>query len=160
MSIVDKIDAYSGTNVLSKNIEDALSKLPDGAISTESLNLVLDVDIADDTDLLGKVVSDLQSNIKIWNDQITGHLKYVTEYTEFSGDPDEQEGHYIALHASVTNVDGATVKINNQTLDSDGIIILILNKAFPKVIVEASKEGYRTVRKQYTMNSITLEPKA
>ena len=160
MSIVDKIDAYSGTEVLSKNIEDALSKLPDGAISTKTLNLVLDADIANDTDLLGKTVGDLQKNIRVWNDQITGHLKYVSDYTGFSDDPDEQEGHYIALHASVTNVDGATVKINNQTLDSDGLIILIVNKAFPKVIVEASKEGYRTVKKQYTMDSITLGPKA
>ena len=160
MSIVDKIDAYSGTEVLSKNIEDAVSKLPNGAIKTEALDVVLDVDIAADTDLFGKVVGDLQENIRVWNDQITGHLKYVTGYTGFSGNPDEQKGNYIALHASVTNVEDATIKINGTTLDEDGLIVLIVNKAFPKVIVEVTKEGYRPVRKQYTMNSITLAPEA
>lgn len=160
MSIVDKIDAYSGTEVLSKNIEDAVSKLPNGAIKAEALDVVLDVDIAADEDLLGKVVSDLQENVRVWNDQITGHLKYVTGYTGFSGDPDEQKGNYIALHVSVANVEGATIKVNNTVLDEDGLIVLIVNKAFPKVVIEASKEGYRTVKKQYTMNSITLAPEA
>lgn len=158
MSIVDKIDAYSGTQVLSKNIEDAVRKLPNGAISTEDLNIVLDVDIDPEEDLLGKVVGDLQENVKVWDDQITGHLKYVKNYTQFSGDPAEQKGNYIALHAKVTNVEGATIKINNQTLDEDGIIILIIKNAFPKVVVEASKEGYRTMKKMYRMNYLTLAP--
>lgn len=83
----------------------------------------------DDTvDLLGKTVSDLQTNVVISNGAATGTLKYVDDYTGFSGDVSEQSGNYIALVAE--SVAGATITAEliggihgPVTLDSDGILI-------------------------------------
>ena len=58
----------------------------------------MDDTIPDGVSLLGKELSDLQSGVSVGQDAIAGTLKYVTGYTGFSGDPAEQEGHYLALH--------------------------------------------------------------
>ncbi len=101
-----------------------------------SYDMFLDVDteIAADFDLLGKVISDLQSDIEISMGAISGTLKHVTEYTGFSGDPAEQSGNYLALH--ITNNFDKPIVVEliggfhgPVTLDADGIIILrIANK--------------------------------
>lgn len=99
------------------------------------LSLSIDTDISADTDLLGKVVGDLQSNITHQYGGVKGTLKYVTGYTGFSPDPTEQSGNYICLHA--TAVDGATItakyvggrRTDTITLDADGLLIIhVTNK--------------------------------
>ena len=49
------------------------------------------------TTVLGELVSDLQSNVAVGADAITGTLKYVEGYTEFSSDPELQDGNFLAL---------------------------------------------------------------
>ena len=92
--------------------------------------LSIDADISAGTDLLGKHAADLQSGVIIGDSQIVGTLKYVSDYTGFSGNPDEQTGNYIALHcASSETVDSLSVEVINGTvghpvtLDSDGIAV-------------------------------------
>ena len=81
--------------------------------------------------LLGKLASDLQANVTISGDVISGQLKYVTGYTGFSGNPAEQEGNYLALRVGgVDPSDTVTVELlggtvgHPVTLDSDRNIVL------------------------------------
>lgn len=108
--------------------------------------LTVDVTIDADEDLLGKKVAQLQNNIAIANGEITGELYYVTGYTGFwPSRPDMQEGNYIALHASVPEVSGCTIKCKLTdwvTLDADGIVVLrIRDKDTQTITFCAEKEG-------------------
>lgn len=122
--------------------------------------LTLDTDIAADEDLFGLTVSDLQSNVAISGNAITGTLHYIDDYsTAFSGD--EAEGNYLAIHASVPDVDDVTITVkvtNPVTLDADGICVCrIRDKSTQTITVVASKEGYASVTKVYTLSGLTCE---
>lgn len=74
--------------------------------------------------------SELQSDLVISLGEATGKLKYVTGYTGFSGNPEEQSGNYIALKVNGVP-EGATVKYQKVggsaepvTLDSDLNIVI------------------------------------
>lgn len=87
----------------------------------------VDADIADSVDLLGKKASDLQKGVFIVDGKIYGTLKYVTDYTGFSSNPNEQQGYYLALHYECDGADA--IKVNGVTVDpSDGLHILIIKK--------------------------------
>lgn len=122
--------------------------------------LELDVDISASTDLLGKTVDDLQENIVVGDSAITGTLKYVTGYTGWSSNPAEQEGNYLAIHASVPEVDGVTITATltqeNLVDPADGLIVLrVTNKNIPLVLT-AKKEGYADVVKNFSLTGLTL----
>lgn len=119
--------------------------------------MTVDAAIPSTLDLLGLNVEDLQENISIGDDNvISGTLKYVTNYTGFSSNIAEQQGNYLALHFNAPNVDGVTLSVNGSTLDSDGIIVLIVDSNTKKVRVTASKAGYPDVTKTYTLTGLTL----
>ena len=124
------------------------------------MSLSVDTDIPADKDLFGKVIGDLQSGITIGDDGITGTLKYVSDYTGFSGDASLQSGNFLVLH-STTNHDGATITVtvtNPVTLDDDGIVVLrVADKDTQTVTISVSKEGYETVTKAYSLSGLTCE---
>ena len=108
-------------------------------------------------------MTDLQENVTVGDTGITGTLKYVTDYTDFSGNVEEQSGNYLALHCG-TNIeaDSITVELINGTvghpvtLDSDGLIILrISDKDTQSVRVVATKDGEKAV-KTYSLTGLTL----
>ena len=118
-----------------------LKQMVDEYVATQNNELAaytVDADIADSVDLLGKKASDLQEGVFIVDGKVFGTLKYVTEYTGFSGLPEEQEGYYLALHYECEDAD--SIKVNGVTLDEDGIHILIIKKKGGKVRVEVSKD--------------------
>lgn len=124
--------------------------------------LTVDTTIGSDTDLLGKVVADLQDDIEITDRKITGNINYVDDYTGFSSLEEEQSGHYIALRASVPDVNGVTIKAKTSrlvTLDSDGILVLRFknDKTYPITFI-AEKEGYGAVKKTYNLSGLKLLP--
>jgi hypothetical protein len=123
----------------------------------------VDDDIPEGVDLLGKELDDLQSGVAAGASDITGTLKYVTNYTGFSEDPTEQQGNYIALHID-TDVEGATIVAEligdsrgPVTLDSDRTLIARIKSKGQKIKITASKEGYPTVEKTFTLAGLTLE---
>ena len=134
--------------------------------------LVADTDI--DTSLLGKSITDLQSNITITDDsvlstddKISGTLKYVTGYTGFSGDTALQSGNYLALHFELAEDTNNTVTVEiiggtsgAVTLDNDGIWIGYIKNTNQKIKVIATAEGQPTVTKIYTLDGLTLETEA
>ncbi len=116
--------------------------------------------VTDDTiDLFGKVASDLQDDIEIGDDAITGELMYVDDYTGFSSDVSLQSGNYVALHFE-TDVEDTTITVtvtNPSVLDEDGIIICrIADKDTQTITVVASKEGYESVTKVYDLSGLTV----
>lgn len=101
--------------------------------------------------------------MSVGGQDIGGTLKYVTGYTGFSGDPAEQQGNYLVLHID-TDVEDSTIEVEliggdhgSTTLDSDRTIILRIKNKFQKIKITASKEGYPTVSKTYTLGGVTLE---
>lgn len=115
-------------------------------------------------DLLGVSDTDLQSDIVVGKNAITGVLKNVTGYTGFSSKPDEQSGHYLALYCHVPADETATVKVlvvggsgNEVTLDSDRVIILRIKDTTQKVRVTAKKAGYDDVVKTFSLTGLVLE---
>lgn len=123
----------------------------------------MDSDIDASVDLLGKVVTDLQSDLVVGEDNIiTGTLKYVDDYTGFSGDVAEQSGNYLVLHASA--IDGATITVKligglhdeEKTLDSDGLILARITSTAQKIKVFAYKDGVSATQ-IYKLTGLTLE---
>ena len=171
MSIVEKlrklIRSKGGSPIGVMTIADGVKKLQKMEDSANPLSaLTVDVEIAAAEDLLGKVVADLQKDIVVGVDKITGTLKYVTGYTGFSGDAAEQSGNYIALHASIPEVTGATIKFKHNakageaTLDSDGLIVFRVDPKYMnedlKVTFVASKDGYAPYSKSFDLTKLVL----
>lgn len=118
------------------------------------------VPVTDNTDLLGKTASQLQSGIKVKKDGITGTLAYVTGYTGFSGDVSEQSGHYIALKAE--SADGATITAQVVggthgvvTLDSDRILVARIASTSQSIRFTATKND-KTVTVTYALTNLVL----
>ena len=93
----------------------------------------VDADVPASLDLFGLHVDDLQSNVAVDKSsmKITGTLNYVTDYTGFSSNPEDQEGNYLVLHADDENADKVVVEILGGTkgpveLDSDRTIVLLI----------------------------------
>ena len=84
----------------------------------------------------------------------------MTGYTGWSSNPAEQEGNYLAIHASVPEVDGVTITATltkeNLVDPADGLIVLrVTNKNIPLVLT-AKKEGYADVVKKFSLTGLTL----
>ena len=115
---------------------------------------------ADEPDLFGKEPSDLQSNIVIGDESISGTLLYVEDYSSaFGGDLDH--GNYIALHAEVPDVDDVTITVkvtNTATLDEDGNMVLrIADTDTQTITITASKDGYENVVKEYALDELVCQ---
>lgn len=149
-------EGYVVITYLFPSVNDNVVSVTAKQVRSFDKTLVTDVSIASDTDLLGKVISDLQSDIVIGENEITGTLKYVTGYTGFSGEPELQSGNFLALH--ITTNDGAPISVEliggmygPATLDEDGLIILrIANKEQRVKITSGS------MTKEYSLANINL----
>lgn len=109
----------------------------------------------------GKNASDLQENIKITeldnnNVSVTGTLKHVSGYSDFSGIPSEQTGNYLALNVDVP--DGATAKVigvvntTPKEINDEYLVFRVTDKTKPfKIQIEA--DG-KTVEKVYDLSAI------
>lgn len=107
-------------------------------------------------------MTDLQADIEVGDDAITGTLKHVTGYTGFSGDPAEQEGNYLALHFA--SEEGATITAElvggaagPKVLDADGLAIFrISDKATQTIKVTAEAEGRTAAELDFGLTGLTL----
>ena len=173
MSIVDELKkliiARGGQTVGVRNIADACHVLSD--IEAKIENPLKELEVSGDFEatteqLLGKSLSDLQEDV-VFNPatgKVSGTLKYVTGYTGFSGNPDEQEGHYLAVKADVDGVSSVTyttTTYKESTLDSDQILIYRVDghDGIP-LAVTAAKSGYTPVTQTFDLSGLVLEPAA
>ena len=114
--------------------------------------------------MLGKTVSDLQSDVKVGSAFINGNLAYTTGYTGFSGNSELQSGNYLALKFEATEdatvtvqLIGALVTPNPIELDSDmNMVLRITDPANQKIKVVVSKDGYEDLVKTYRLTGLKL----
>lgn len=124
--------------------------------------LTVTADIPSETDLLGKSVTDLQTGVSLGKSAIRGELKYVSDYTGFSGDPAEQSGNYLVLKCECEDADSIVCELvggrhGPVTLDSDGLIIFRVANNTQSVKVTAKKSGYEDVTKTFSLTGIRLD---
>lgn len=113
--------------------------------------------------VLNKAVADIQSGITVKDNAITGKLKYVSGWTDYSALPEENSGHFIALEAEPT--DGATVTVQafgdgvqsqKVTMDSDLEVVMRLEKPYQFVEFTATKSG-DSIIKRYDISKLIKE---
>lgn len=116
-----------------------------------------------ETEVFGKAVSELQNGISVTRDAISGTLNYVEDYTEFSGDPELQEGNYLALKVGGVSVDDVvTVELvgghsGPVTLDEDrNIVIRIEDTSVQTAVKVTVTDGTDTVTKTFDTRGLTL----
>lgn len=114
------------------------------------------------TDLLGKKASELQTNVKISGNNITGTLNYVTGYTQFNQSvTDEQKGNFLALKFESEGADSITCEYKGNTtkgpvkLDADGLMVIRVTDKTKSVVVVA-KKGSDSKTETYNLNGLTL----
>lgn len=112
---------------------------------------------------MGAEVADLQTNVEFGEDAVTGTLLYYTNYTGFSGDPELQEGNYLAL--KVGDVPGGTTVtvelIGGHSgpveLDEDMNAVLRIEATTQKIKLVATN-GDVTITKVFNLTGLTLTP--
>lgn len=112
--------------------------------------------------MFGKLPSELQEDLEITNGVARGTLKYVTGYTGFSGNVEEQSGNYIALKVNGAPED-AVVKYQKVggsaepvTLDADRNIVIRITDQEAVLRFTISKDGHDTV-KDVDVSHLTYE---
>lgn len=119
--------------------------------------------VAADVDLLGKFAGELQDNVVVNDGAISGTLKYVTEYTGFSGDESMQSGNYLAIKAEAFGGATITVELINGTvghpvtLDADGMIVLRITDIATQSVEVIATKGNVSEKATYTLTGLTLE---
>lgn len=116
-----------------------------------------------ESEILGKVVSDLQENIQVGFDFIKGTLKYVTGYTGYSSNPKYQEGNFMVL--KVDNVpDGATMIVEvvggvagPVTLDEDLNFVARLTDPWRQTIKVTCRLNGEESSKEFSLGGMTFE---
>lgn len=113
-------------------------------------------------------VSDLQSNLTVSSSRIAGTLKYVTDFTAFSGDPAEQQGNYMALKFEAPEGSTTTIQMiglepvnNPTTLDSDmNAVIRVRDASKQKLRVVTSMDGAEDVVRVFHLAGLKCLPSA
>lgn len=115
--------------------------------------------------MLGKSVNDLQTDVVVSDDAITGTLHYITDYTGYSDQPEEQTGNYLALKFDSYPED-AEIKLElvgsgrpEKIMKSRDVVIRVTNKDSEKVKFTVSHASVdEPVVKIYSLTGLTLEP--
>lgn len=126
--------------------------------------LTVDTNVGASTDLFGKVVGDLQTNVTVGENGVSGKLKYISDYSSAGYTGDEKSGHFLVLHVDVPNVEDVTITaeliggIHGPVVvdPSDGILISRITSTMQKVKFTATKTGEEPVTKTYMLNGLIL----
>lgn len=107
---------------------------------------------------MGKQVSELVGDdLKVYaNGAVTGTFHYVTNYTEFSGAPEEQRGYYFPFHLTKTGAkmtfkkNGSPTK-ENIPFDADIVFRVSKDDTFEVLVDDSSVV-------KFTFTGATFEP--
>lgn len=112
-----------------------------------------------ETERYGKAVSDLQEEVAIADGAVSGTLKYVTGYTGFSSDADEQEGNYLALKLTAEPHDKIEVAIGDQgpvDVTADEFVVIRLTELTDPLEITV-KNGVDSATEELDLTGLTLE---
>ena len=113
--------------------------------------------------LFGKTVNELQSDVVVSDDEVTGTLKYVNGYVDFSSNVSEQSGNYLALKIEAEPAEAETVvelvggTKGPVTLDDDMNIVLLIKNKDTQSIKVTTTHNEESVTKTYGLSGLTLE---
>lgn len=113
--------------------------------------------------LFGKTVNELQSDVVVSDDEVTGTLKYVDGYVDFSSNVSEQSGNYLALKIEAESAEAETVvelvggTKGPVTLDDDMNIVLLIKNKDTQSIKVTTTHNEESVTKTYGLSGLTLE---
>lgn len=113
-------------------------------------------------DILGMTAADLQTNISVAGDVISGKLLYVENYTGFSSDPTLQEGNFLALKIesepsdAVTTVELLGGKSGPKTLDADHLAVFRVTSINAQTVKVISTKGKDSSTKVYKLTGLEL----
>ena len=113
--------------------------------------------------LFGKTVNELQSDVVVSDDEVTGTLKYVDGYVDFSSNVSEQSGNYLALKIEAEPAEAETVvelvggTKEPVTLDDDMNIVLLIKNKDTQSIKVTTTHNRESVTKTYGLSGLTLE---
>ena len=113
--------------------------------------------------LFGKAVNELQSDVVVADDEVTGTLKYVNGYVDFSSNTSEQEGNYLALKIVAEPAEAETVvELVGGTkgpvaLDDDMNIVLLIKNKDTQSIKVTTTHNEESITKTYGLSGLTLE---
>ena len=113
--------------------------------------------------LFGKAVNELQSDVVVSDDEVTGTLKYVDGYVDFSSNVSEQSGNYLALKIEAEPTEAGTVvelvggTKGPVTLDDDMNIVLLIKNKDTQSIKATTTHNEESVTKTYGLSGLTLE---
>ena len=114
--------------------------------------------------LFGKAVNELQSDVVVADDdEVTGTLKYVNGYVDFSSNTSEQEGNYLALKVDADSEDAVvTIELvggtkGPVTLDDDMNIVLLIKNKDTQSIKVTTTHNEESITKTYGLSGLTLE---
>ena len=113
--------------------------------------------------LFGKAVNELQSEVVVADDEVTGTLKYVNGYVDFSSNTSEQSGNYLALKIEAEPAEAETVvELVGGTkgpvaLDDDMNIVLLIKNKDTQSIKVTTTHSEESITKTYGLSGLTLE---
>ena len=113
--------------------------------------------------LFGKTVNELQSDVVVSDDEVTGTLKYVDGYVDFSSNVSEQSGNYLALKIEAEPTEAETVvelvggTKGPVTLDDDMNIVLLIKNKDTQSIKVTTTHNEESITKTYGLSGLTLE---
>lgn len=113
--------------------------------------------------LFGKTVNELQSDVVVSDDEVTGTLKYVDGYVDFSSNVSEQSGNHLALKIEAEPAEAETVvelvggTKGPVTLDDDMNIVLLIKNKDTQSIKVTTTHNEESVTKTYGLSGLTLE---
>ena len=119
--LADRLNKITKSNVIEVMKNNDGAGRPYTVVYDYTLPTMTVAEPGDSDNLLGKELTDLQTDVTIADGSITGELKYVTEYTGFSGDPELQEGHFFAIKGT-TDADRVTIQIETSKINAETLI--------------------------------------
>lgn len=150
-----------------------------GGSASSGKSSTLSVDVFDETDeISGKLVSELMTDVEITGSttiHVNGTLKYVSNFTEYSDDPKEQNGYFVALKVKPSTTSKMNLEIQayeyykdydkNDLVDNDYAVILLrvtdkIKKNGITCTVDRDGSGTEYKETNYTINlsRLRLEP--
>ena len=114
------------------------------------------------TTYYGKMVSELQTHVTVFQNEIAGVLNYVTGYTGFSGDSDEQSGNYLALKFAIPEGASATVQLiggvnGPASLGSDDYCVFRVTSNTQVIRVVVTGVNGDTLTKDFNLTGLKLK---
>lgn len=112
--------------------------------------------------ILGKTVSDLETNINVVDTSISGRVLYVENFTEYSTDTTMQEGNYLVLNV-VSDPTDAEISVEllggkeaEKTPDSNGNVIFLVTNTTSQTIKVSAIKGKDAITKTYSLKNLEL----